>query len=224
MAGRKFANNCRCLRKPRMACSGRSERSSESYFQSPTAPNRIASACFASSSVDSGSGWPFASYPAPPTGASSISNVSPSAFRTFTASFMISGPMPSPGSTAIFIAFPYSVFIRLDPDLSDEAVAQPRLFGQALIFELTDLGGVAQCERDVVEAVQQAKLPESGNLERILRAVARQYDLALQIHSQLEAIERVGLVEQLVDLRLRQHDRQQTALKTVVEENIGETR
>ena len=40
---------------------GRSARSSESYFQSPTAPNRIASASFASFSVASGSGWPLAS-------------------------------------------------------------------------------------------------------------------------------------------------------------------
>ena len=37
------------------------------------------------------------------TGASSISNFSPSALSTFTASLTISGPMPSPGSTAIFI-------------------------------------------------------------------------------------------------------------------------
>ena len=40
---------------------GRSERSSVSYFQSPTAPNKIASASCASFSVPSGRGWPCAS-------------------------------------------------------------------------------------------------------------------------------------------------------------------
>ena len=46
------------LRKPRIACSGRSSRASVSYFQSPTAPNKIASAFLANSRVAGGNGWP----------------------------------------------------------------------------------------------------------------------------------------------------------------------
>jgi hypothetical protein len=43
--------------------------------------------------------------PPPPSKASSISNLRSSAFRTRTASAVISGPMPSPGRTQIFMVF-----------------------------------------------------------------------------------------------------------------------
>jgi hypothetical protein len=58
VAGRRLAKSPRCLRSPRMACSGRRLRSRVSYFGSPTEPNRIASASFASDSVAGGSGCP----------------------------------------------------------------------------------------------------------------------------------------------------------------------
>ena len=103
IAGRRLANKFRFLRNPRIACSGRKARSKLSYFQSPTEPNKIASASCASFRVASGNGCPEASYPAPPTGAISISKDSPRAFNTFTACSTISGPIPSPGKIAIFM-------------------------------------------------------------------------------------------------------------------------
>ena len=91
------------LRNPKIACSGRNGRSKLSYFQSPTAPNKTASDAMASFKVDSGKGWPCASYAAPPTNAVSLSNFRSSACKTLTASATISVPMPSPGKIAIFI-------------------------------------------------------------------------------------------------------------------------
>src|SRR5580698_4838614 len=99
---------------------------------------------------------------------------------------MISGPIPSPGSTAIFI---FPVLYVLSLRLSDQAVVQPGLLHEPLVLELVNLVRVAQREADVVETVQQAELAETRHFERIFGAVAGQHDLALQIDRQLEAVE-----------------------------------
>src|SRR5512132_2691401 len=85
--------------------SGRFSWATFSHFGPPTAPNRIACEAWQRSSVRGGSGPPVASIAAPPTSASSNSNVAPARratdFSTRTASGVTSWPMPSPGRTAI---------------------------------------------------------------------------------------------------------------------------
>src|SRR6476620_8283145 len=202
MAGRKLANSPRCLRRPRIACSGRSARSSLSYFQSPTAPNRMASAALASSSVESGSGWPCASYAAPPTGAVSSSNWRSSTFRTLSASATISVPMPSPGRTAIFML-----------TSTRNGVGKPRFRREALGLERLDLVRLPQREPDVVEAIEEAGLAERLHVEADRRAAGRGDQLAIEIDRQLVARKRADLVEQLGDDGLWKRDRQQAVLE-----------
>ncbi|CFP59327.1 Uncharacterised protein [Bordetella pertussis] len=96
-----MANSPSALRRPRIACSGRNSRGSVSYFQSPTAPNSTACEPCANSSVAGGKGCSNWSKAAPPTGAWRSSSGRSSALSTRSACSTISGPMPSPGRTAI---------------------------------------------------------------------------------------------------------------------------
>src|SRR6476659_112331 len=122
---------------------------------------------------------------------------------------MISGPMPSPGSTATF----------MEPGSSEV----PRVLRLSLLLEGADLVRVAQREADLVEAVQQAVPAERVDVEAEgLRARERRDALPLEVDAQLEAGEGGGVVEQLVDLRLGQGDRQEAVLQRVVEEDIAE--
>ena len=97
------------LRMPSKPCSGRGAPGSvESHFGPPTAARRTASEALAASSVASGSGSSVASIAAPPMRESAQLNSTPyfepTAFRTFTPSAMISGPMPSPGKRQMLYA------------------------------------------------------------------------------------------------------------------------
>src|SRR6185295_17348647 len=122
----------------------------------------------------------------------SNSSPSPSLRKTFSASAMISGPMPSPGRTATLIL----------------EVPGMLLFSPGL--ERADLVRVAQREADLVEPVQQAVLAERVDVEaEVLRAVGGGHGLPVEVDDQLEARERGRVVEQRVDLVLAQHDRQQ---------------
>jgi len=103
MAGRRLANRPRPLRMPKRPRSGRCSRGRLSHLGPPTAASSTASASLASFSVASGKGLPVASTAAPPSRASSISKPRSRACNTRTASAMISGPMPSPGNTQIFL-------------------------------------------------------------------------------------------------------------------------
>src|SRR5688572_6789023 len=165
----------------------------------------MASASFANCSEDAGSGSPDTSYPAPPTGASCISRGSPSLRRTLVACATISGPMPSPGSTAI---------------LTSEI---PGVLRFALRFEGADLVSVAQREADLVQPVQQAILAEGVDVEaHFLGAVNRRHRLPVQIHSQLKSGKGGAIVEQPIHFRLAQHHGQEAVLERVGEEDVGE--
>ena len=76
-----------------------------SYFGSPIAPKRTASDSMHTLCVESGYGSPWRSIATAPISAylytNSCENLSATASRAFTACAVISGPMPSPGSTAI---------------------------------------------------------------------------------------------------------------------------
>src|SRR6185503_15589195 len=118
---------------------------------------------------------------------------------------MISGPMPSPGSTATFMS-----------EVPGELRFSPRL-------ERADLVRVPQRQADLVEAVQQAVLAERIDVEvEALRVVEGRHALPLEIDAQPEAGERSRVVKQLVDLGLRQRDRQEAVLQRVVLEDLAE--
>src|SRR5258706_16157067 len=88
---------------------------------------------------------------------------------TLRAGTMISGPMPSPGRTAIFIENSFS-------EIPGELRLAPRL-------ERLDLVGVAQREADLVQAVHQAVLAKRVDLEaHDLAAVHRGDGLIFQIY------------------------------------------
>ena len=105
-------------------------------------------------------------------------------------------------------------------------VGEPGLRREALGLEGLDLVGVPQRQADVVEAVEQAVLAERRRRRtRDSRAVGRDDHLLLAGRSSSSKPgERGDVVEQPVDLALRQHDRQQAVLEAVVEEDVGEAR
>src|SRR6185437_8722794 len=118
---------------------------------------------------------------------------------------MISGPMPSPGSTAIFIS------------------VVPGILRPAPLLEGADLVRVAQREADLVEAVEEAVLAERVDVEaEAFRAVGGRDRLLCQIHYQFEAGKRRGIVEKLVDLGLRQGDGQEAVLQRIVLKDLPE--
>src|SRR6185295_5647952 len=135
----------------------------------------------------------------------SNSSPSPSLRKTFSASAMISGPMPSPGRTATLIL----------------EVPGMLLFSPGL--ECADLVRVAQREADLVQPVQQAVLAERVDVEvKGLFAVDSGDRLALQVDEQAQTGKRVALVEQAIDLGLGQDHRKKAVLERVGEEDVGE--
>src|SRR3990170_9120460 len=104
-AGRKLANSFSSRRSVSRPRPGRLSRGPLSSPGVPTAPNRMASALRASSSVAGGSGTPAAATPAAPIGAS-LNLIAPpaTACSTPTASAVTSLPIPSPGMTAMCIS------------------------------------------------------------------------------------------------------------------------
>src|SRR5690242_4244269 len=100
-------------------------------------------------------------------------------------------------------------------------MSEPRLLRKPLSFERANLVGLPQREPDIVEAVQQAVLAKCVDFERVFAAVGRAHALRIEIDRQLIAVERIGLVEQVIDLLLSQSDRQHAVLEAVVEEDIG---
>src|SRR5258706_1875416 len=233
-AGRRLANRPSSLRMRSSPCSGRIGLGSVSYLGPPTAPSSTASDAFASANVLAGSGSWAASYPAPPIGASSISMFTPSRarlFSTFTACLTISGPIRSPGNTAIFmfrslkkttgasLSAPAGVFN------CNASTEQPGLFDAAFSLERLDLDGMLQRDSDLVQTVQQAVLAKGVHLEaEHVTAIGIGHRLRAKIDDQGESRERRDAREYPVHLGFRQHSRQQAVLETVVVEDVGVTR
>src|SRR5262249_25217862 len=102
---------------------------------------------------------------------------------------------------------------------------EPGLLRKSFRFERADLVGVLERQRNVVVAVQQAFAPERIDVEAIrVRAVRRAHRLRLEVDRQLEAGKRLDRVEEAIDFILGEHDRQQSVLETVVEEDVGKRR
>src|SRR5688500_9035603 len=109
---------------------------------------------------------------------------------------MISGPMPSPGSTATFMS------------------EIPGVLRFSLRLECADLVRVAQRKADLVQPVQQAVLAERIDLEaHDLGAAGGGYRLLVHVYGQFETGKRGAIVEQAVHFRLAQHDRQEAVLE-----------
>ena len=115
--GRRFAYTPSCARNASRPNSGLKWRGAWSSEGSPTAPSNTASARATAARVSSGNGSPAAATPAAPIGkrrsVNSIAKRSPAASSARSACAMTSGPIPSPGSTAIeycFTTFPLSRF------------------------------------------------------------------------------------------------------------------
>jgi len=99
---------------------------------------------------------------------------------------------------------------------------QPRLLGAATFLKVANLVRVAQGKSDVVKTVDEAILAEGVDFEvHELAAVRRGYGLRLQVDHEPKARKGSGLVEQPVDLRFGERDRQQAVLAAVVVENVG---
>src|SRR5689334_20554595 len=115
-----------------------------------------------------------------------------------------SGPIPSPGTRSNLYSF-IAVGSRLEPG---------RL-GVLLLFEVRDLVLRAHGQSDVVPAVQQALLAEGIDLEGDHAAIGTADLLFLQIDGDDGIGAALGIVHQLVDLFLRQLDRQNAVLEAV---------
>src|SRR3989338_4379848 len=111
-SGLKFAKRSNFLRNPRMTCFSASFHFGSSCASTgpPTAPKRIASAFSHMSIVSSGKCFPDFSNASPPALPSKVviscTNRLLTASKTSTADLQISGPIPSPGTTAIFPFIP----------------------------------------------------------------------------------------------------------------------
>src|SRR5579884_304706 len=113
--GRRLANNSKSLRSTNSAYSGRSRSGLPSYSGRPTAPKRIAALSLQSASASSGSASRPARSASPPTLASTHSTSGRTACSICTAARVTSGPMPSPGKTAIAGMLRASRLIHGDP-------------------------------------------------------------------------------------------------------------
>src|SRR5687768_16600373 len=202
--GRRLAYRPRPWRRPSSPCSGRGLSGSVvSHFGPPTAASSTASALLHDSSVSSGSAVPVASIAAPPIKRSSYMRSPATSPSTSSVAASTSGPMPSPGSVTIFIA----------PTTLERGGDRAGALAVALVG--VDRVRLLERERDVVEPVEQAVADVVVELER--------HSAAVEAHlARLEVdLRRAGL-HQRTGFVLGQHDRQESDLGAVAEEDVGE--
>src|SRR5262245_5928949 len=92
------------------------------------------------------------------------------------------------------------------------------------LLELFDGALLLQGEADIVEAFHQAALAERINLEPDQAAVGASDLLRGEVDRKRGVGAAPGIVDQLVDLRLRQRDGKDAVLEAVVVEDVGEGR
>src|SRR3954447_13599031 len=98
---------------------------------------------------------------------------------------------------------------------------QPGLIYPALRLVRPNLFGVLQREADFIKPMQQAVLAKRLDVESEARARWSSYALLLEVHGQAIARHCIDLPKQLVDRRGIEHQRKQSVLEAVVEEDIG---
>src|SRR5260221_556323 len=94
----------------------------------------------------------------------------------------------------------------------------------ALGFETVDRLFPLQRQTDIVEAVEQAVLAERVDVEFDATAIRAGDLLLVEIDGDDGIGAALGVVHQLVDIRLLQRDRQDAVLEAVVVEDVGEAR
>ena len=100
----------------------------------------------------------------------------------------------------------------------------PGTLGACLAFEGLDGVALLQSEPDIVEPFHQAALAERIDVELYHSAVRAPDFLIGEVDADGGVGAARGIVDQLVDLFLRQGDGQNAVLETVVVENVGEAR
>src|SRR5690606_28448510 len=200
--GRRLAYRPSALRIASRPCSGRTVALGSDHFGPPTAPSSTASARLQASSVAGGSGSPCRSIAMPPMSCSlnwkSCPWRAPTARSTSTAAAVTSGPMPSPGSTAISARMDLFLlvlaFVALDLALAGEQVAQfVHAFEQAGTGECIEREGVRFAGRGAQRARRDI------DLEGVIRP----------LHQPLHHV-------------LFEDDREQAVLERVVAEDVGD--
>src|SRR5437773_9516753 len=135
---------------------------------------------------------------------------------------MISGPMPSPGSTRTL-----RFAGRLSATASGPALRHaelPRAREPRLCFVGADFSTLLLGQTDIVEPVQQAMLTKCCDLEMHLLAVWPGDGLALQINRHHRVGALLGVFHQFVHDLLRQRDRQDAVLEAIIVEDVGKAR
>src|ERR1700744_3605031 len=130
----------------------------------------------------------------PPTRASSVSYAKPrlpNQPSTRRVASITSGPMPSPGRVRI-------LNMRSNPGRLSFVVF---FVGRNLVF-------AAQGQPDIIPAIEQALLAEGINIELDHAAIGAANFLGLQIDAEAGIGAALGIVHQLVHIRLRQDDGQ----------------
>src|SRR5262245_51584393 len=113
---------------------------------------------------------------------------------------------------------------RLLDALAAEGTQRPTLGGNTVrAFESGDLGLLLEREGDVVETVEQAVAAEIVDGELEIETLLVGDRAGVEIDSELIAA-LVGFLKQLLDLVLAESNGQDAVFKTVVVENVGESR
>ena len=97
-----------------------------------------------------------------------------------------------------------------------QRVVQPRLAHQAFRLKCLDFVGVAQCQADVVKAIEQTVFAKRLDVERQLFALRLDDALAFQVDGQCVTGKGRDLIEELRDLGFGQHDGEQAIFEAVV--------
>src|ERR1700749_543676 len=124
-----------------------------------------------------------------------------------------SGPMPSPGTRSSLYSFmAESVF---------SCGLQPGLRRGPGLFEAVDLVFGAHGQADIVPAIQQALLAERIDVELDGAAIGAANLLRFQVDGDDGVGTTFGVIHQLVDVGLRQLDRQDAVLEAVAIKDVG---
>ncbi len=120
--------------------------------------------------------------------------------------------LPYPSSTSGAFAHP----------TENAAALRPGAGGLCLLLELLDLVALHHGEADVIETLEQAMLAVCVDVEFQHAAVGTADFLLLQVDRQRRIGAALGVVEQLLQVALRDHDRQDAVLEAVVVEDVAE--
>src|SRR6476646_3683260 len=103
-------------------------------------------------------------------------------------------------------------------------MSHPRLAEFAARLEIGNLVLVAQRQTDIVPAVQQTLLAEGVDLKLDAAAVRTTQLLLFEIDTDDRVRAALGVIHKFIHVGLRQRDRENAVLETIVVEDIGKRR